>query len=257
MNRKTFTIATLVLLLVLIPSSATAKKAKPSEGASEQDARAPRLVWRLHAVHYLDLREAGLSIEQRVPEMLDNAEYELRYEGIGGSAPGEAKPKGYLRILTTPDYQARVAAVLEELDQPPKTRVFHIIVLGASDEPAATPEPFELPAGAEAAYREINSFLPFRSYRMIDSALVRSSGRADVSLSQSYAIEFAFRVGPSKEKPLEVQGFLLYSKGYERTPRHMETSFSMDIGETVVVGTSRPFREEDGTALIVLMTALE
>ncbi len=159
--------------------------------------------------------------------------------------------------MTTPDYQARVAAVLEELDQPPKTRVFHIIVLGASDEPAATPEPFELPAGAEAAYREINSFLPFRSYRMIDSALVRSSGRADVSLSQSYAIEFAFRVGPSKEKPLEVQGFLLYSKGYERTPRHMETSFSMDIGETVVVGTSRPFREEDGTALIVLMTALE
>lgn len=257
MNRNTATIATLFLLLVLAPSSALAKKARASEGASDADASAPRLVRRLHSVYYLDLREAGLSIEQRVPEMLDNPDYELRYEGIGGSSPGEAKPKGYLRVLTTAEYQDRIAGVLEQLDQPPKTRVFHIIVLGASDEPAAAPEPSELPAGAEAAYREIKSFLPFRSYRMIDSALVRSSGRADVSLSQSYAIEFAFRVGPSKDKPLEVQQFLLYSKGYERAPRHMETSFSMDIGETVVVGTSRPFRDEEGAALIVLMTALE
>jgi hypothetical protein len=35
----------------------------------------------------------------------------------------------------------------------------------------------------------------------------------------------------------------------------METSFSMGIGETVVVGTSRPF--DTDRALVVLLTAVE
>jgi len=253
MRRNAALIPLLVVLLALLAPPAMAKKQKAAdEETTTTTADASRTMWRLYAVHYLDMREAGLLLEERIPEMLMDSNFQIRYEGIGGHRPGETKPQGYLRIMTDAGSHERIAEILAQVDQPPATHVFHIFLLKAKDDVADGPG---LPAGAEAALQELRALLPFKGYELLDSTLVRSSGRADVSLDSNYAIEFAFRSGPGKEKPLQLD-FLLYSKlANGGVPRHMETSFSMDIGETVVVGTSRPFEEDE--ALVVLLTASE
>jgi hypothetical protein len=246
------TFGTLLLLLLILPGSIAAKKGgSAKDGASVLADSGPKMVWRLYAVHYLDLRQAGLMLEERIPEMLEDPQFEIRFEGIGGKVPGDGKPQGYLRILTTEAIHQRIAETLAAADRPPATRIFNVIVLRATDDPADVPD---LGPAAQDALHDLQSTLRFKGYELVDSAMVRSSGRADVSLASNYALEFTFNVGPSAERPLKVERFLLYSK-IENAPRHMDTSFSMGIGETVVVGTSRPF--DKSRALVVLLTALE
>lgn len=252
MTRRNLILGALIMLMLLLPGSIAAKNARPDDGGdSGETGRSPRMVKRIYAVHYLDLRQAGLMLEERIPEMLEDLQFEIRFEGVGGSQPGDGKPQGYLRILTTEASHQRIVGVLAEADQPPETRLFNIIVLQSTDDPADTPD---LAPDAQDALHDLRSMLRFKGYKLVDSAMVRSSGHSDVSLGSNYALEFYFHVGPSKEKPLQVERLLLYSQ-IENAPRHMDTSFSMGIGETVVVGTSRPFDEDQ--ALVVLLTAME
>ena len=252
MKRKNLISVALLLVLLLLPGSAVAAKTATDDRGGEDDpSGASKMSWRLYAVHYLDLRQAGLTLEERIPEMLTDPQFEMKYEGIGGNRLGDGKPQGYLRIMTTEAAHERIAEILAESDQPPATRLFHIIVLQSTDDPADQPD---LAPSVQDALHDLQTMLRFKGYKVIDSAMVRSSGHSDVSLGSNYAIEFWFHVGPSKEKPLQVEQLLLYSQ-IENAPRHMDTAFSMGIGETVVVGTSRPFDENQ--ALVVLLTAVE
>jgi len=252
MKRRNLMAGALVLLLLLLPGSIVAKNARASEGGGSEEAeRASRLVWRLYSVHFLDMREASLMLEERIPELLEDNQFDIRMEGIGGRSSGDGKPRGYVRVLTTDAVHQRIVEVLAEADHPPATRLFSIIVLQSTDDPTDMPD---LVPDAHDALQDLRSMMPIKGYKLVDSAMVRSSGHADVSLGSNYAMEFYFHVGPSEQRPLQVERFLLYSQ-IENSPRHMDTSFSMGIGETVVVGTSRPFDENQ--ALVVLLTALE
>jgi hypothetical protein len=234
----------LVLLACLIPAAPASAAEKAPEGDP---------VWRAYPLHYLDVREAGLLIESRVPEMLMHEERSLRYEVLGGTSfPGDARPRGYLKAFAEDGLQDRIAAILAESDHPPQTHVFHVVLLEASSEASGVPD---VSAGARAALEELRGLLPFKGYRLIDSALVRSSGRSEVSLGEGFDLRFAFRIGPSSDKPLEVEEFAMYSRLVEGHPAQMQTSFSAGIGETVVVGTSTP--QDKRGALVVLMTAVE
>ena len=221
-------------------------------GAAESTAGSDP-VWRAYPLHYLDVREAGLLVESRVPEMLMQAERKLRYEVLGGTSnPGDARPRGYLQALAEEALHDRIAAVLAESDHPAQTHVFQLVLLEAVNEAAAVPD---LSSGARAALEELRGLLPFKGYRLIDSALVRSSGRSEVILGEGYDIELVFRVGPSPEKPLEVERFAMHSRLIEGHPALVQTSFSAGVGETIVVGTSTPQNQHG--ALVVLMTAVE
>jgi hypothetical protein len=249
-RRKTISVAVL-LALFLLPATVAAKKdGKDPSGGAETDGAAG-MSWRLYSVHYMDLRQAGLMLEERIPQMLQDPQYAMRYEGVGGSRLGDGKPEGYLRVMTTETAHRQIAEILAEVDKPPATRVFNIVVLESTDDAADQPD---LPPAAHDALHDLQTMLRFEGYRLVDSAMVRSSEHADVSLGSNYAIEIWFHTGPSKEKPLQVERLVLYSQ-IENHPRHMDTSFSMGIGETVVVGTSRPFDEDQ--ALVVLLTAVE
>jgi len=238
------------LILWLVSLVCLGDAARPARAAEPGAPTGPAgLVWRLYPVHYLDLRGAGLLIESRIPQMLMQDGYELRYEGTGP----DAGARGYLRVLTDPASHERIAAILAEADQPPASHLFHLVLLAAVDDFTTPPD---LPPGAADALADLKDLLPFKGYRLIDSALVRSAGRSNVSLSSNYELGFTFRVGPSEDKPLEVERFVLYSSAPDgSTTKYMETTFSADIGETVVVGTSTP--RDARQALVVLMTALE
>ena len=242
MNRSMFFVLALACALCI------ATPVRAAEKGAEADP-----VWRAYPLHYLDVREAGLLVESRVPEMLMQAERKLRYEVLGGNASGDARPRGYLQALAEEPLHERIAAVLAEADHPAQTHVFQLVLLEASSETAGAPE---LASGARSALEELRGLLPFKGYRLIDSALVRSSSNSEVSLAEGYDVEFAFRIGPSREKPLEVERFAMYSRAIADHPvALMQTSFSAGIAETVVVGTSTP--QDKRGALVVLMTAVE
>jgi hypothetical protein len=252
MKRRNSMLVAMVFLALVLPGWILAENAGDGDDAGTEDVgREPRMVWRIYSVHFLDLRQAGLMLEERIPEMLEDPQFEVRYEGVGSNRPGEGKPQGYLRILTTEAAHQQIVGVLAETDRPPETRLFNIVVLQSTDDPQDTPD---LAPDARQALQDLRSMLPYKGYKLVDSAMVRSSGHSDVSLGSRYALEFYFHVGPSEEKPLQVERFVLYSQ-IDNKPRHMDTAFSMGIGETVVVGTSRPFDEDQ--ALVVLLTALE
>ena len=146
------------------------------------------------------------------------------------------------------------------------TQLFQIILVRGS---AAGPEEIVgIPANAAKAIRDIRDFLPFRSYRILDSGLLRGGEgpaklRVDGVAPQQYDVSIVWqRLSPGK---LLIRRFVVHAvrrPGTAPLPRGVapqaerpviDTSFSVDVGETIVVGSSKLGGSE---ALLVLLTAM-
>jgi hypothetical protein len=150
---------------------------------------------------------------------------------------------------------ARIAKALADRDSAPPTQVFQLVLLAAgnkSNGPAPT-----LSAGAQKALDDMKKFLPFTNYRMLDTALLRVT-QDDVAQAQvagfavhPYKVAMRFRAGGADGKSLFIDGF-----GLDEPNGHdlIQTSFSMNVGETVVVGTSSVGGGQE--ALVAILTAL-
>jgi hypothetical protein len=148
-----------------------------------------------------------------------------------------------------------------------RTHLFQIVLVrgavGGAEETVGVPK------SAEKAIRDLRDFLPFRSYKMLDSGLLRiqesDSGkiRVDGIPPQQYDVLVAARPGANGK--ISIWAFTVTAA---RTPRAtplpagvapeaerpiIDTSFAIDVGETVVVGSSKLGGDQ---ALIVLFTAL-
>ncbi len=155
----------------------------------------------------------------------------------------------------------------------PPTYMVQVDLVVASD--SGSGDLADLPAVARRALEEVDERLPFASYRLLDTALVRTSRGARTRLRGDDDRGFLaiFSVGGEPpESRLTVRSFELHEivlrpapappadpesagTAVESTTRHvLSSSFSVPAGETVVVGTSR-LDGVDG-ALIVLLTAL-
>ena len=145
------------------------------------------------------------------------------------------------------------------------TQLFQVILLrGATSGPE---ELVGLPKNAEKAIRDVRDFLPFKSYRLLDSGLLRvedlGNARLDGIPPQQYQVRVAYKPLPNNR--LSIWDFTLTAvkpPGGTPLPRGVapeaeraiiSTSFTIDIGETIVVGSSRLGGDQ---ALIVLFTAL-
>lgn len=148
-------------------------------------------------------------------------------------------------------------------------QMFHVALLVADSEPSkATPQ--DLPKGVQKAIADIRDFLPFKSYRIIDSALARMNGRGKVSLKgpngESYTASLDYHELDTKGSFL-VDQFALTRHAEEKPnaqplpPGHapkapeqpLVSSFRITRGESVVVGSSSLGA---GKALIVVLTAM-
>ncbi len=153
-----------------------------------------------------------------------------------------------------------------------RSAMFQIALVLADNEPSKEP-PQTLPKGLQKALADIQDFLPFKSYRLYDSALVRSTGEARAKLKgpdgAGYVAAFSFR----SDTDAAHAGYLVdpFSLDKEPTPpprsqqplppgvapRAPEppqvSSFRIRPGETVVVGSSGL---AGGKSLIVILTAL-
>lgn len=187
-----------------------------------------------------------------------------------------------------------------------RTYLFQVVLLMGDNEGGSSYE--GVPKNAMSALEDIRDFLPFKNYRLLDVALMRSDRIAESVMSGPYGEELElaleFDADPSTEPTrLNVHGFQLRSAGGggtvglgrgrvlrgERPPAAdapvageqrpldpstaaraayaraaslaarsrrelIETSFSVDVGETIVVGSSG--LDGGGKAVLVLFTAI-
>lgn len=149
---------------------------------------------------------------------------------------------------------AKIARALAERDSAPRTQMFQLVLLAAGNKPNGSPA---LSQGAQKALDDMKKFLPFTSYRLLDTALLRVTqddvGQAQVAglAVHPYKLAMRFRSGGADGKALFIDGFGLDDPSDRDL---IQTSFSMDVGETVVVGTSSVGSGQD--ALVAILTAL-
>ena len=162
---------------------------------------------------------------------------------------------------------------------PPPTYLIQISLLAASK--TGPNELEDMPANTRQAVEDVRQFLPFKSYRLLDTALVRADRGARTTLTgpddREFRAAFSFNNEPvvaqrmEKKEKLLVRQFELVEKiavapqlltdtGDSKPPaavsskQVLSSSFAAEIGQTVVVGTSRLNGGDE--ALIVLFTAL-
>ena len=173
---------------------------------------------------------------------------------VKGLANGNGRG-AVLEVRADHETHARIAKALAERDSAPPTQVFQLVLLAAGNKPNG-PAP-TLSEGAQKALDDTRKFLPFTHYRMLDTALLRVT-QDDVAQAQisglnasRYKVAMRFRAGGADGKALFVDGFGL-DESNERDL--IQTSFSMNVGETVVVGTSSVGGGQD--SLVAILTAL-
>lgn len=148
---------------------------------------------------------------------------------------------------------------------PPATRLIQLVLLEGQTQGPANLE--TLPENVRPAVDDVRGFLPFRSYELLDIALVRTNRTARTSLAGPGGTEYQIRAVLLKDPTDEgdrvgsfdivkiVRG--LTATGEEaplRADEVLSTSFAFEVGKTVVVGTSRLSGGE--SALIALFTAV-
>lgn len=132
----------------------------------------------------------------------------------------------------------------------------------------------DLPKNTRKAIEDIQDFLPFKSYKLLDVAVIRSNAHARGLINgpggEDYRIDFDFHSDSDSEQ-LFVRSFGLQENarvpqalidgqdtGSSYAPKPgrqlVASSFSIMPGETIVVGSSK--LEGGSTALVVLLTAI-
>lgn len=160
---------------------------------------------------------------------------------------------------------ARIAKALSERDLP-RTQSFQVVLLAAGGKAnGGTPD---LAPGAQKALDDLKQFLPYKTYRTLDTAWVRitqddvAQARMAGLLDATYELVLRFRSGGTDGKQLLIDGFGLKAPGdllqtgLKAPGDHtlIQTTFAMSAGETVVVGTSSVSGSQE--ALVALLTAV-
>lgn len=137
-----------------------------------------------------------------------------------------------------------------------ETGLFQVVLLVGQKAPSNKPS--DVPENAAQALDDISRFLPYKSYHLVDVSLIRSSGAGETRIAgpegQDYIVQLAYTTNTESGK-IFVRGFELANRGSGPDRSLISTSFSVDPGETIVVGSSR--LNGGDQALIVLFTAIE
>jgi len=145
---------------------------------------------------------------------------------------------------------------------------FHLVLLLAHNNPGPALE--GVPAPVVKALQDVAEFLPFKTYSVLDSALIRGSGGGTTLVKGPKSgtetrhfiaiIESTAGVKPTVQVLIREENPKQYFSRGQVDPKNREltvildSTFVIEPGETVVVGTSR-LRGPDN-ALVAVLTAL-
>ena len=231
----------ILLLLLAFPLAVSAA------ARQQEEPEAPRPISGYEAnyqLRYMDVHAAETLAWDQCPQKSDCR--------ITGVASGRG---ALLSVITSPEIHAKLARVFAERDSAPPTQTFNLVILAAGNKPNGPVT--ALPQGAQKALDDIKGFLPFKHYRVLDTVFLRVT-QGDVAQAQvagffgnTYRLVMRFQAGGLEGKQLFINGFGLETSKDENL---IQTSFSMNAGETVVVGTSSAPPSEE--ALVAILTAL-
>jgi hypothetical protein len=173
--------------------------------------------------------------------------------------PDEAAPvdKKYT-VVVQPDESAPVTRKYTNVFDPLEMQGFSVALLLGEVEGGSTPD--NLPAGATKALADVREFLPYKSYRLLDTQWIRCCASSGVQgrLRGLDEQHYTFHIGINTLSGQKMTStFSLASEvvsPLDTTKRPIIASnFSMETGETVVIGTSSL---KGNRALVVLLTAV-
>lgn len=174
--------------------------------------------------------------------------------------------RGYLDVRAEPAVQEKIARALAQQDTVPRTQNLQLLLLTAS--PKAGGGAPDVPENAQKALTDLRKFLPYKSFQLVDAALLSATegqatqGRLISPGGFKYDVRLRFRAQGDPEQTLFVDRFELQQElvittkdgpHYDRRSL-IETAFNVKEGETIVVGTSKADGVDD--ALVVLLTVL-
>jgi len=165
----------------------------------------------------------------------------------------EGASRTFATLVTAPDVSPR------------ETHSFQVSLLIADTQNGSG---FEgLSKNAQKALEDLQDFLPFKSYRLLDFAWLRTSSHSYAKVKGPDGQEYELTLGiggvsPESDGKIYISRFDLRDGSAATTGSRspllgralISTSFGIEEGETVVVGTSR--LEGDHRALVVLLTAV-
>lgn len=238
MNKRT------TLLVCIALAAATSAAAQPAEEAGD----------RAYQLRHLDSRVA----EALFWDLCDAERDRCAVHSATG---------GGLTVRAPQSIQRRMARLLAERDVLPPSQRLQLHLLVAGRDRGQIPE--ALTAGPRKALEDLAAVLGYRSFVLLDVALVETveSARTNLAGPGGVVLDAALRVravtGLENDK-LHVDLSLTVPGAHEqaqaaggegfRPASLLNTSLSLDAGETVVVGTSRVDGGEEG--LVLLLTAL-
>jgi len=144
-----------------------------------------------------------------------------------------------------------------------------VLLLGRLEGSSSTSN---IPENAIQTLKDVESFLPYKSYQLLDTSLIRSDGHADSMLhgpsGRKFHLSLAFRTEMGEDgKRLSFQVFSIDAPpeppatsggDVPFAPRVtgpiLSSSFAVGVGETIVVGTSK--LNGGSEALLVLLTVI-
>ncbi len=234
--------------LLLLPGALRAAQSEPQSSPTSQSIR--------YEIHFLGLHAAEVLAWDQC------AQKEKCRIATGTQVGG----RSFLEVGAEPAVQEKVARALAKADVRPGTQRFQLLLLSASLKAGGGAGP-EIPANAEKALAELKKFLPFKSYQIVDGALLSAAeeevaqGRMAASGGGAYGVKLRFQ-GSGDPNALFMDHFELGQEMVVQTKdgphfdtrRLIETTFSLKVGETVVVGTSKA--DGGDGALVVLLTAV-
>jgi hypothetical protein len=244
---------------ILALAAALAWGARPALADDRPPAAEGESFTRSYPIHHLDLHEAEvLAWEQCPPGGGDRC----LVLSVNTSESGSS-----MTVRADAATHAQIARKLLEADAVPRTQAFQIVLLVADQGAGGNEAP--LPAHAAAALADVREFLPFRRYRTVDAAWLRTTREAEAVVTGPDGLPLVvhLRFRDRVAEQLFVEAFALDApavlpddpggaEGAKKRPRSqrlLATSFSMAVGETLVVGTSK--LDGGDEALVVLLTA--
>jgi hypothetical protein len=251
----------IALLFLLLPGAlAAAQQEQPKVQVPVQPAYTVK-----YDIRYMDLHAA---------EVLawDQCAQKEKCQVSASTLIGAGSVRGQLTIYTDSATHEKIARSLARADASPRTQNFQFLLLAASLKGGSAG--LEVPANAQKALTDLKSFLPFKSYELLDTAWVRATPGDGVQArlvgrqGAQYELELRFRsTGTQEDRSLFVDGFVLRAEPFQPPAlangekpvarpgrRLIDTSFGLKEGETIVVGTSKVDGGDE--ALVLLLTAM-
>ena len=170
-----------------------------------------------------------------------------------------------LAVTATDLVIARIRGLLAEFDRLPETRSFQIVVLSADRSGSGS---VDVPDNVSQALEDVRTFLPYTGFSVLGTGWLRTSAHGETTLPgpMELGVLLSFRPTTDSTAPLLIERFIVNRRttvnvpvegGYApetRTQRILQTTFTINPGETVVVGTSK--LNGDDTAMVVLLTVV-